>query len=98
MGFSILCEEYAKYLRDNVCMIDVIYKFGLINIGNEYEGPTMFQGATEFNGNISAWDTGGVTPMPAMFHGASQFNVEVLDWDKVLYNLASGLTTDVASL
>ena len=37
MGFGILCEEYAKYLRDNVCMIDVIYKFDLINIGNECE-------------------------------------------------------------
>ena len=59
---------------------------------------TMFQGATEVNGNISAWDTGGVTTIPVMFLGASQFNVEVLDWDKVLYNLASGLTTDIASL
>ena len=35
MGFGILYEEYAKYLRDNVCIIDEIYKFDLINIGNE---------------------------------------------------------------
>ena len=103
IGFGILCEEYAKYLRDNVCMIDVIYKFDLINIGNECEEinmsvSAMFQGATEFNGTISVWDTGGVTKMSAMFQGASQFNVEVLDWDKVLDNLASDLTTDVASL
>ena len=37
MGFGILCEEHAKHLRDNVCMIDVIYKFDIINIGNECE-------------------------------------------------------------
>ena len=58
----------------------------------------MFQVATEFNGTISAWDTGGVPTMSAMFQGASQSNVEVLDWEKVLDNLASGLTTDVAYL
>ena len=37
MGFDILCEDYAMYLRDDVCMIDVIYKLDLINIGNECE-------------------------------------------------------------
>ena len=42
----------------------------------------MFQGATRFNGTISAWDTGGVTTMSAMFHGASQFNSGI----KVYYN------------
>ena len=39
----------------------------------------IFQGATEFNGTISDWDTGGVTIMSTMFQGASKFNVEVLD-------------------
>ena len=38
----------------------------------------MFHGPTDFNGTISAWDTGGVPIMSAMFQGASQFNVEVL--------------------
>ena len=40
---------------------------------------TMFQGATEFNGTISDWDTGDVTTMSTMFPEASTFSVDVLN-------------------
>jgi surface protein len=41
----------------------------------------MFDGASDFNGDISNWVTGNVTDMYSMFAGASDFNQPLNDWD-----------------
>ena len=41
----------------------------------------MFQGATSFNGDLSAWNTSSVTDMWSMFNGATSFNGDLSAWD-----------------
>ncbi|MGV8161939.1 MAG: BspA family leucine-rich repeat surface protein [Candidatus Nanoarchaeia archaeon] len=41
----------------------------------------MFLGATNFNGNISGWDTGNVTIMAYMFGNAVNFNQNLSGWN-----------------
>jgi surface protein len=41
----------------------------------------MFYGASEFNSNVTGWDTGRVTIMDKMFYRASAFNSDVNGWD-----------------
>jgi surface protein len=48
------------------------------NITNMQE---MFDGATNFNQNISSWDTSNVTTMQNMFASAMAFNQSIGDWN-----------------
>merc|ERR1712161_50975 len=41
----------------------------------------MFDGATEFNGDVSDWDVSTVKDMYYMFGNATVFNSDVSDWD-----------------
>jgi surface protein len=41
----------------------------------------MFKGASEFNGDVSGWNTAAVTNMSRMFEGASAFNGDVSGWN-----------------
>ena len=41
----------------------------------------MFDGATSFNGDLSAWNTSRVTNMWSMFWGATLFNSDLSSWD-----------------
>ncbi len=41
----------------------------------------IFTGATNFNGDISDWDTSQVTDMYGMFSSATSFNQDISDWD-----------------
>ena len=50
----------------------------------------MFQGATNFNENISTWNTSSVTNMESMFNGATNFNQNISSWNtKSVTNMAS---------
>ena len=40
-----------------------------------------FQNATDFNGNISSWDTTNVTSMSNMFSGAQSFAADISTWN-----------------
>lgn len=41
----------------------------------------VFYGASNFNGDISNWDTSGITNMSGMFRNASSFNQNISSWD-----------------
>ena len=41
----------------------------------------MFNGATNFNGDIGGWDVSNVTDMVAMFSGATNFNGDIGGWN-----------------
>lgn len=41
----------------------------------------LFRRDTEFNDNISHWDTSQVTHMFSMFQGATRFNADISKWD-----------------
>src|SRR3989339_620196 len=42
---------------------------------------SMFRDATNFNGNISNWNTSSVVEMGNMFYGATSFNGNISNWD-----------------
>ena len=42
---------------------------------------SMFDGATDFNGDLSSWDVSSVTDMNNMFYYATSFNQPLNDWD-----------------
>jgi surface protein len=56
----------------------------------------MFQGALAFNGDISGWNTSGVSYMDNMFQGALAFNGDISGWDTsgviYMYNMFQGAT------
>ena len=58
-------------------------------VGNGME--RMFDGARAFNGDISNWDTSGITTMRQMFRWAEKFNQDISNWD-------TNLVTDMESM
>ena len=64
----------------------------------------MFKGASEFNHDLSSWNTENVKDMSSMFNGASSFNGDVSSWDvsvvedmSSMFNGASSFNSDVSS-
>ncbi|MEQ9659156.1 BspA family leucine-rich repeat surface protein, partial [Fulvivirga sp.] len=57
----------------------------------------MFAGATSFNGDISAWNTTGITFMLGTFSGATSFNQNLTGWNvsnvTTMQELFSGATS-----
>ena len=42
---------------------------------------SMFNGATDFNGDISNWDVSSVTNMTFMFNETYAFNQDISNWN-----------------
>ena len=64
----------------------------------------MFYSASEFNGNISDWDTSSATEMRYMFRGASSFNQDIGSWNTSsvtdmgsMFDGASSFNQDIGS-
>ncbi|TYP93444.1 surface protein [Fodinibius salinus] len=64
----------------------------------------LFDGASNFNGNIGSWDVSGVTNMGSMFKGASSFNQDIGGWDvslvtdmKFMFRNASNFNGDLSN-
>ena len=72
--FYGLCSRYGL----------ITTKFGTMPNWDMSQVTTLnktFEGATEFNGDISAWDTSQVTNMYEMFFNASAFNQDIGNWN-----------------
>jgi len=41
----------------------------------------LFEGANDFNQDISSWDVSNVTDMSEMFRNAGSFNMDLSSWD-----------------
>ena len=54
-------------------------------------------GASEFNADISKWDTGNVTSMERMFKGAKAFNAPIGNWDVKNVENMKGMFDDAYS-
>ncbi len=74
------------------------------NLSSVTNMSNMFLLATEFNADISAWDTGKVTNMLGMFSGASNFNQNIGAWDtsqvtdmSYMFSSASKFNTDLSA-
>ncbi len=64
----------------------------------------MFEGATNFNENISAWDVRNVTNMDYMFQDANAFNQPIGSWNvskvttmRSMFQRATSFTNDLSS-
>ena len=57
----------------------------------------MFQGAVDFNGDLSSWNVSQVTHMSGMFLGASSFNQDISDWDVSQVTNMSDMFSDANS-
>lgn len=57
----------------------------------------MFNGASEFNGDISNWDVSNVSQMSFMFGAASSFNQDLSNWIVSNVICCSGFSTEASN-
>lgn len=86
-GFPSWIESYEEAFQDasNLTSVPTSLHPGVVNMRN------MFYNASNFNSDISAWDTSAVTNMSYMFSRATIFNSDISAWD-------TGLVTDMSSM
>jgi surface protein len=69
----------------NVLATDVLRLYSATDMSD------MFRGASNFNGDISAWDVSSVDVMSGLFRGASNFNGDLSAWDVSSVAVMNGL-------
>ena len=52
-----------------------------IDVSQIIDMSNLFNGKTDFNGDISNWDVSNVTNMSSMFSNCRNFNQDISDWD-----------------
>ena len=52
-----------------------------IDVSNITDMSSLFNGFTNFNGDISSWDVSNVTDMGNMFYYCDSFNKDISNWD-----------------
>ena len=52
-----------------------------IDVSQIIDMSNLFNGKTDFNGDISNWDVSNVTNMYGMFYKCEQFNQDISNWD-----------------
>ncbi len=68
------CFAYCRELK-NIPSINLWDTSAIISMSG------MFNGASNFNGDLSDWNTSSVTDMGSMFKDASNFNGNLSDWN-----------------
>ncbi len=88
--------------QGNNADLNVIDVSGVTDMGDLFNG--IFSAHTDFNGDISGWETSNVTDMKAMFRGLTKFNGDISYWNvsKVtnmlgMFNEASSFNQDIGS-
>ena len=67
---------------DDLLMIQISVSNHIIYLDwKEKRMENQDKGASNFNADISKWDTSKVTDMSSMFEGASAFNADISKWD-----------------
>lgn len=74
-------ESNLSEMFKNCKNITTFSAFDVPDFSNVTNMSSMFNGAENFNGNISSWDTSNVTNMYAMFAYAKKFNQPIGNWD-----------------
>ncbi len=57
----------------------------------------MFNDASEFNQNISSWNTSAVTDMSFMFAQAFRFNADIGNWNMAEVTSMEGCSTGIGT-
>ena len=87
--FTLNGTTYTKRDRDeimdNLSLAATSCTTGITNMSE------MFNRASDFNQNISHWDTSNVTLMFKMFDGALAFNQDIGEWDTSNVTLMGGM-------
>lgn len=87
-SFNDRDKVYAIHSWGSLGLVDLTSACqGLVNIGYVAPPPStvtnmnsMFNNATNFNGDISGWNVSNVTSMTSMFSGATSFNQDLSGW------------------
>ena len=78
-GVNNLTITQAKGIKGTKRFREITYFTPYFLPGTSLSG--CFQNCTNFNSNISGWDTTNVTDMSSMFNGATAFNQNINSWN-----------------
>ena len=118
-GITIVCDAITDgtefsvggtiYTKRSINQIDTINAAtsctsGITDMSNSFRVGGSYGGTTNFNSDISHWDTSSVINMSYMFSGASAFNQDIGFWDtssvidmSFMFNNASAFNQNIGA-